>query len=111
MVAATGRRKTIEVYVGRAEKQALKEFAARRRQSVKSIVEAWLLPQIRRIDRRGHAVRIDPATRPLPRVRVSRHVVSLQIFQRLRFEAARRRMSLPGLLYSLIAPELRRISH
>lgn len=109
-MATTSRQKMIEVYVGRAEKQTLQEFAARRRRSVTSIVEGWLLPQIRRIERRGHAVRIAQVVRPVTRVRVSRHHVPLHIFQRLRFEAARRRVTLPGLLYSLIEPELRKIA-
>jgi len=109
MVAATDRRKTIEVYVGRAQKRKLQELAARRRRSVTSIIEGWLVPQLRRLDRHGHAVRIEPAARPLPRVRVSRHGIPLQLFQRIRFEAARRRMTVPGLLYALIAPQLRKL--
>jgi len=109
MVAIAERTKTVEVYVSAAEKAQVQEFAARTGQTVRSIVDRWLSPHLQRIARQHHSRWIAPAVRPLPRVRLSRHEIPLQVFQIVRLESARRHLTLPGLLYAMIAPQLRQV--
>ena len=119
MVAAIQRMKLIEVYCGREEKTAVKKRAEQRRQTVSAIVAAWIAPRLERLpdperpfseESPGAAGDVWTHQWPLPRVRLSRHRIPVAMFQALRMEAARQGVSIPGLLYAWIAPELQRLS-